>query len=350
MKQNLILFRFIVRGSIKYAWWSCKELIRRRIGRAPEQDCQNVFFRQYVLHLIGFRPIHAITCKIADGLGSGFGPGHQAFLVMDAISFARAAGLTYLHSPMESISGADRPMQEWVAVWESVFNLGADELPFNSSRTDAINYCGLRNLDLCFGFRDHPERVELSFKALIPEFKRKYYLRASHVSDSEIRVAVNIRRGEVSADQANFMFTSACKILRMVTGVASCLVSHGLPFRLHVYGQGQSEEFAELSQFGARLFLNADPLWTLRELVESDVLIVAKSHFSYYAGLISDGIKIFEPSAVPRGNHSLSIAWQWPLFSTMDDWLACQDDGAIDRAAFERRLEQLLKRRAASPA
>ncbi len=37
------------------------------------------------------------------------------------------------------IGHADRPMQEWVAAWEAVFNLGAGELSFDGRTRGVIN-------------------------------------------------------------------------------------------------------------------------------------------------------------------------------------------------------------------
>jgi hypothetical protein len=103
------------------------------------------------------------------------------------------------------------------------------------------------------------------------------------------------------------------------------------------------EDLAELSPLCAEYFLDADPIWTMQELVEADILIVARSCFSYYAGLISDGIKVFEPCGYPSTNNVFIPPYEWELFSELDDWLPCQEDGSIDRVAFDRRLALLLK-------
>ncbi len=342
MRQKLLLLRFIVQGSYRYLWWSLKEFIKRLIGRAPYHDRQQVFFRKYILHLMGICPIRAITCIINE---SNIGPGGQAFLIMKTISFARACGLTYLHTPFMNIARPELPMQEWDAAWETTFNLGAGEIRCEGKRKGVIDYYGLVDLELCFGWFDRKEQLDKWFKALIPEFRRKYYLNKSAREMDELTVAVHIRRGDVSAEEYSYMYTSAEKIFKMASTVKALLDSHGMHFKLRVYGQGETEEFADLSNLGAEFFLNADALWAMQELVEADILILAKSHFSYYAGLVSDGIKVFEPCGIPMGDHTLSIAWRWMLFSELDDWLPCQSDGAVDRAAFERQLFLLMRSR-----
>ncbi len=47
----------------------------------------------------------------------------------------------------------------------------------------------------------------------------------------------------------------------------------------------------------------------MQELIEADILIIAKGCFSYCAGLISDGIKIFEP--ITLLGDSLLPSWKW---------------------------------------
>jgi hypothetical protein len=72
------------------------------------------------------------------------------------------------------------------------------------------------------------------------------------------------------------------------------------------------------------------------------VLIVGKSCFSYYAGFISDGMKILQPCGYPSDNVFIP-PYQWMLFSELDDWLPCQEDGSVDRVALDRQLALLLQ-------
>jgi hypothetical protein len=106
---------------------------------------------------------------------------------------------------------------------------------------------------------------------------------------------------------------------------------HKVKYRLCVYSQRNRADFLELALPGVEFFLDIDAVWTMQELIEADVLIMAKGYFSYHAGLISDGIKIFEPS---------------PYMPTVDDWLLlCSQDGSFDCPAFERQLFLLLERK-----
>jgi hypothetical protein len=241
-------------------------------------------------------------------------------------------------------------MPEWVAAWEKVFNFGADEAPCDGLRNGVINNSyALANIDLCFGWRERREELDNWFKALIPEFRRKYYLNKSPRTTDEVRLAIHIRRGDVPACESHRKYTSNGKILRIADGVKSILETGATPFNVRIYGQGKIADFPELSPLGAEFFLDVDPVWTMEELVEADILIVAKSCFSFYAGLVSGGIKIFEPCSFPSmDNMSYTAPHAGEAFSGLDDWLPCQEDGSVDRVAFDRQLDLLLqaKRRA----
>jgi hypothetical protein len=261
------------------------------------------------------------------------GAGSQAFQIMRAINFARASGLVYLHSPFTHIAHGDRPMQEWVAAWEKVFNFGAYELPFDGSERGVINY-GYRILpesDRCFGWRYRGDELENRFIALIPEFRAKYYSNKSPRTTKHVTVRVHIRRGDVSAEVARDMFTSTAVVARTVRGVKSSLDSLGLPYSISAHSQGNRADFEDLHALGVELFLDSDAIWTMQELIEADVLIMARSSFSHYAGLVSDGIKIYDGSNA------------WAFLPPTGDWIPCDGDGAFDPAVFERQLTLLLQ-------
>jgi hypothetical protein len=342
MKKRLLLLRFIVKWSYRYARQSLRNFVKSLVfpSRKPYYDPRLEFLGQYILHWTRIRPIWAITCDMRSSWAAREGAGSQAFQIMRTISFARASGLTYLHSPFSTICHADRPMPEWAAAWEKVFNLGAGEALCDGRRHGVVNNDGnLADIDLCIGWRERTRPPGDWFKALIPEFRRKYYLNKSPHTTHRVRFAIHMRRGDVSASQNSVMYTSTEKVLAISSTVKTMLELRGVPNNIRVYGQGKIEDLAELSPLGAEYFLDADPIWTMQELIEADILIVAKSCFSYYAGLISRGIKIFEPS---------DYSYWWPVFSELDGWLPCQEDGSVDPVAFDHRLALLLqaKRRA----
>ena len=339
-KQRYLVVRFLVGASASYAWRSLKNCIKFLTGRKSYFDENGLFLWQCFLHLTGIRPIRTITCA---GLRSE-GAGSQALMVMNAINFARSFGLTYLHTPFSCIQHAERPMEEWTTAWETLFNLGAGEAVCNVTRREVVNFCyTFSDLDLCFGWRLHGEELADRFKNNIPEFRRKYYVNKSPRKTDEVTVAVHIRRGDVSADNPDY-FTSNAAILRTLTAVKAFLDTHKVKYRIRVCSQGQRADFADFSRLGVELFLDVDAVWTMQELIEADILIMAKGCFSYYAALISDGIKIFEPVTL-SGNDFLP-SWKWRSHSLNDSWIPCRADGSFDCGAFERQLLAVVQAKA----
>jgi hypothetical protein len=339
MNQRLLLLRYLVSGSGSYAWRTLKNWVGVLVGRKPRGDERMLFFRQYVLHLTGLRRIRGVTCaERSDREGAGF----QAHMMLNAINFARASRLKYMHTPFASIGHADRPMAEWAAAWEAVFNLGAGETAWDGTRRDVVNYRYTSDdLELCFGWSERREELTQHFKAMIPEFRSKYYRNKSPRRTAEVTAAVHVRRGDVPALNED-LFTSTESVARTVRGVKAALDRRGVRYSIRVYSQGQVADFAELTALGADLFLDADAIWTMEELIEADILVMAKSSFSYCAGLLSDGIKLFEPRAIADSQTGYMASWGWTVLFPPDDWIPRRADGWFDDAAFERQLAVLL--------
>lgn len=339
IKQSYLALQVLFRTRRKYLWSSLKNCIKVLAGRNTCFDEHRLFLRQYVLHLTGLRPIRQIT---SSGL-PGEGAGSQALMIMNAITFARQFGFTYVHTPFTLIQHAERPMGEWVAAWEALFNLGAGETICGTERHKVVDFCyNFVSLQRCFDWRSHRDELAYRFKALLPEFRRKYYLCRAPRTTDEVSIAVHIRRGDVSAHNHDY-FTSNETILRTMTSVRAILDTHRVKYRMCVYSQGNRSDFAEFSLPGVEFFVNVDPVWTLQELVEADVLIMAKGCFSYYAALISDGIKIFEPSTVSDDDLP---SWRWLYLSPTDSWIPTLADGTFDSAAFEHQLLSLIQAKA----
>jgi hypothetical protein len=347
VEQWLLRLRFLVGASRRWSWRSLKDCISTLIGRHPFVDEDDVFVRQAVLHLTGLRPIRKITCA-GPGM-SREGAGSQALMVMDAINFARSFGLTYVHTPFTLIHHADRPRKEWATAWETFFNLGAGEVTYGVGTHETVEFSSnIIGLDTFFGWSCRTNELAHNFKAMIPEFRRKYYLNKSPRMTDEVTVAVHVRRGDAFPDNPGY-YTSNEAILRTVSSVKAILDAREVNHRISVYSQGDYAEFLELSLPGVEFLLDVDALWTLKELIEADILIMAKGYFSYYAGIISDGIKIFEPMVPPPNGYFGGCLPSWKLRSLppSDDWFPSLADGSFDCANFERHLSLLIQAKAA---
>jgi hypothetical protein len=271
----------------------------------------------------------------------GEGAGSQALLTMEAMSFARLFGLPYVHTPFSIVAHADRSMEEWAATWEPLFNLGAGEPQCEPGAKDVI--CHSKNmsyLHLCYGWRQRMDELASELSALLPELRRRYYLNKPLRTSKQLSVAVHIRRGDALAH--TYLLTNHQKILTTVSTVQSSLEARGLSHRLCIFSQGQPADFAEFSALNAEFFLDTDATWTMQEMIEADILIMAKGSFSLYAGFMCDGIKLID--AVDPGRTDLP-RWRVPALSPGDKWVAVQDDGSFDATAFECQLDLLIEGR-----
>jgi hypothetical protein len=331
-------------------------LSRVLIGRKPRLDERRLFHWQIVLHLTGIRTLDKITCRPL----SCEGPGSQVISVMNAINFARCAGLVYVHTPFSEIQHRDRAMRDWAAAWETLFNLGASELACDTGRLEVLNHChnGVPP-ELWLGWDHRCDEIHQNFNAMIPEFRRKYYLNKSPRQNEKLTVAVHARRGwDMGSPSASSRSRAAKSILRAITLVKNILDSHAIQHSFNIYSEGGRADFADfctpeiqiskyrvgrhargrtddvsdLSLPNGESVLDIDAISAMQEMVEADVLLVGASSFSYCAAVISDGIKLFG-SVHER---------PW-----IDGSLLCSDDGSFDTAAFDRQLSPLIQGNAA---
>lgn len=327
MQKRFLRIRLPIALGRRWAWRCLKYYLAIFLGREPRFDPDGLFFWQVLLDWTRIRPICSITCP---GLPLE-GAGSQALAIMGTISFARSSGLTYLHTPFSSIAHAERPMQEWAKAWETFFNLGAGELAPGPQSHKAVDYCRhFNDLWLYFGWRGREDKLSHQFRTLLPEFRRRYYLNKSPRKTEDLTVAVHVRRGDSLPDNPSY-YTSNETILRTMTLLKSVLDARGVDYSIRLYSEGDRADFEEVSLPGVELFLDADPLWTLEELVEADILIMAKGCFSRCASLLSDGVKI--------GVHEPEFGW---YLLPQDNWVECLPDGSFDCTAFERELSLVM--------
>jgi hypothetical protein len=267
-----------------------------------------------------------ITCE-----GRRDGVGMQALARISGLNFAHAFGATYVDTPFEWLGHCDRDMADWVNAWESMFNFGQGEIEVSREGLKVIDYLDyfrgrekltantVLRFQQCFWLgRKNPD----SFLGVTPRLREKYGRTKAQAGPRPVAVAVHVRRGDVTAGRTSNRYTGNDVILRSVRDLQSAAREQGVVCELHLHSQGEAKDFERFADLGCSLHLNSDALWTMRALIESDVLMMSKSSFSYVAALINGGIKLYEPSA----NGCVS------------GWIARGADGSFDRAELARRL------------
>ena len=72
--------------------------------------------------------------------------------------------------------------------------------------------------------------------------------------------------------------------------------------------------FADLAELGAHLRLDEPALDTHRALVEADILVMSKGAFSYTAGVLNEGITLYDPQK----------------YRPLHGWITRAPDGSFD--------------------
>ena len=105
------------------------------------------------------------------------------------------------------------------------------------------------------------------------------------------------------------------------------LVGSKVPaLRIEIFSQGEAAMFADLAALGASLRLDEPALDTHRALVEADILVMSKGAYSYTAGVLNDGITLYDPQK----------------YRPLQGWVVRAPDGSFDEALVARRLAPLL--------
>jgi hypothetical protein len=248
-----------------------------------------------------------ITCS-----GKNDGAGAQAIAIMSTILFARDSGLTYVHTPFNKIAHNTDNDSEWECKWENFFNLGKGEVSIDDvkeSGIEVINLSELSKLSLhksntlyrvsqCHKyanlFPDRYSNLTDSFKAKYLASDKTHY--SLHILPQKINIAVHIRRGDINSSGLNSIrYTDNDFIAKIVRQIVENLSRSGLDVCINLYSQGKIEDFCELQNLNVNFFLDQCVFTTFNSLVNADILVMSKSTLSYTAGLLSDGIKIYEP-------------------------------------------------------
>lgn len=309
-----VVQRFLVTGLLGYARSWAKNIVKAVLGRKSHFTASDVLFRVWLRQFFGGPKLQKITCIASTNEGVG----SQVLMMMGAISFARIAGLTYLHTPFAEIRHADRPMPAWAAAWEAHFNLGAGEVRNDRDGADIVNYAfTFPTLHALFGVDEFKSGFD---DATIREFRRRYYLNKSPRKNETLSVCVHARRPNHD-DFPSPDVSDLPRLARVLTGLRSVLDTHGIAYRLRVFSQGQVEEFRGLDIAESALLLDTEPVWSMQEMIEADILVTTRGSFSYVTGLLCDGIILADAQDSPASG-----------------WLTYDVNGDFETEALARRL------------
>jgi hypothetical protein len=176
----------------------------------------------------------------------------------------------------------------------------------------------------CFDFADcYPDLYSL----IADDLKQKYYAisKDGYLIPKErdvFQVAVHVRRGDVTPISKG-RYSDNAFLMKVLGNVSEVLSSLRIPAQWSLYSQGDVDDFEEFKRLGIDCYIDSCPFSTFHSLVSADVLVMAKSSFSYVAGLLSSGVKIYEPF------------FRQPL----KDWIVIGKDGRLSNEVLKRQIQ-----------
>ncbi len=277
-----------------------------------------------------FKPI-ALTCA-----GKTDGGGAQVQAVMSVQAFCKAFGYKYVHTPfyqMEHTSGLAE-----IVRWERLFNLGSGVAPASEAGHPVVPFAAyVKSPRLWFRetivavehLHDFTDRCPAAYLAIQDALRRKFAGSPVPKPDKCLTIAVHIRRGDVTATAQSRRFTDGNVIALRLSKYHRACDEAGCSHRTVICSQGRPDDFPELAALGCEFRLNDDPLDSLNQLVQADILLMAKSSYSYVAGILSTGVVVYEPF------------WHSPL----PNWVDAANDDAFGRS-LSLHIEKIGGRRA----
>jgi len=275
-----------------------------------------------------------LTCA-----GKSDGGGAQVHAVCSALAFAHHHGMTYVHTPFNHIGHAGKMGTTLAAQWERAFALGLGERQINEPA-----FAKMRRHPLTRGFQlgklslkptllvaehchwftnSHPQ----AYEAIRPRLIEKYRgTRHATPARDHLTVAVHVRRGDVNPIDWPHRFTRDEVILHQVQQISAALGNRA--HEIHLYSEGEPAQFEIFrARANAILHLSEDVFDSIDAMIDADVLVMAKSSFSYVAALLSDAIKIYSPFQHP------------PL----RDWIVSDAEGSFGADGLGRAISNISR-------
>lgn len=280
----------------------------------------NLFKNSFTKKVI-FRPLFWINWKIQSKRnirncyitynGGWDGAGAQIHSQISILLFAHLFNMTYLHKPLTNIEHFKGDRKDWSNKWEQFFSIGKGEKRFDSEKIEDLKKVSPKISPLIWKKKDMVYQVSNchNFTDLFPEYyysiigelKKKFNSSPKEIFGNKfskknfLTICVHIRRGDVNIHNQLNRFTSNQFIHRKLTLIISLMKQLGIEYELYIFSERIKEEFKELFDLGANLRLNENEFTTLNSLVNADIFFMAKSSFSFIAGLLNRGIVLYEP-------------------------------------------------------
>jgi hypothetical protein len=232
---------------------------------------------------------HSKVLMTIKGKTDGFGSQLQS--VFSLIAYCYYKGYSYIHTPFYKMQHNDESLKNFPDYMNKFINI---EHKFRSVN-DLSNYESSILHDVKEGPFVHGSfSPDFFYNDHILNLFRNIYFsqkKPSLLYNNEYNnIAVHIRRGDVNKDKYISRFSSNEEYIKLLKKIN---LNKSI---IHIYSEGDKNDFQDIiiafPQVEVIMHLNKNIQTTFHHLVMSDVLVIAKSSFSYCAGLLNKNTKI----------------------------------------------------------
>ena len=273
----------------RYAWVELKKNLRIRLSGDKHHMCERIV-RGVKAGAISPRSAFTIAPR-TDGLGS------QLLARLSVMAAARDFGMEYVHTPFQSIAHAEGDPLQWRDRCERVFALGEGKCHREQSElplADFITYAqdkrlwSTPHLIAVQNMYVHCNRSPQLYTAITCPPRRLM------VEGQRCKIAVHVRRGDVATNKVSHRFTPNKEILATLGKLVGMLRRAEILYDVDIFSNGNIDEFRDFADLGYRVNVTHGAIETFEQLRRADILLTAKSTFSYAAALFSGGIVFYQ--------------------------------------------------------
>ena len=204
-----------------------------------------------------------------DLIPNGFGCLYQTKIC--ALAYCRLHSLNYRHTNFKSI-------HHWLNVKECNNFIGFDKYIKADDETIKLDY----NIKL------YDPDPDINFNEnIMKEIRENYYTNIKPIVPYTNFLAIHIRRGDINIE----FFRDRWNSDEYYSDLIRKLIVLYPDKKLVVFSQGSLNDFKYLTdEFDIIIDLNKNDLNTFHYMVKADILVIARSSFSYVAALLNENI------------------------------------------------------------
>jgi hypothetical protein len=199
----------------------------------------------------------------------GFGCQYQS--IMSGIAISEYRNYNYIHTPfvtMEHDVDVDK-LNEFIGIPITDISNILIENMIHEKYSDEVNYAS---------------RPSIYYTNSVIKKIKGWYYNTKKPEIDKIDVAIHIRRGDVSENGTHReRFISNDTYLKVINSLKIKYPN----YNIHIYSEGNLDDFKEINIDGITFHLNEDIMKTFHSFVTAKILVLSISSFSYAAAIIN---------------------------------------------------------------